>query len=74
MQDEINKTSSHIELLDQFHIKKSYLVMLSCFMNKIKFRSLCQRFSFDGLVVTKQPSRATLTYEMMVSTIRDANS
>jgi hypothetical protein len=53
MQDESNKTSSHIELLDQFHIKESYLVMMSCFMNKIKFRSLCQGFSFDGLVVTK---------------------
>jgi hypothetical protein len=61
MQDEMNKTSSHIKLLDQFHIKQSYLVMLSCFMNKVKFRSLCWGFHFDGLLITGKSSHVDLS-------------
>lgn len=63
-----------MELLDQFHIKESHLVTLSCFMNKINFRSLCRRFSFDGLLVTRESPLVDHTCEMMVGTTIHASS
>jgi hypothetical protein len=63
-----------MELLDQFHIKELYLVTLSCFMNKIRLKSLCRSFSFDSLTITKEFSPINLTCEMMVGTTKDASS
>jgi len=68
------QTSSHTELLDQFHIKKLYLVKLSCLTKEIKLRSYCQRFSFDSLPITRESSPIKLTCEMMVGTTKDASS
>jgi hypothetical protein len=41
---------------------------------QINFRSLCRRFSFDGLLVTRESSLVDLTCEMMVGTTIDASS
>jgi hypothetical protein len=41
MHDAMNNESSNNANFDQFHIKASYMVMLSCFMYKIKLKKHC---------------------------------
>jgi hypothetical protein len=42
MQDEMKRTSSHTELLAQFHMKESYLVTLSCLRKKQSLEGVAQ--------------------------------
>jgi hypothetical protein len=73
MQDEMKKTSSHIELLAQFHMKKSYVVTLSCLKKKTKFRNHCSRLSFDGLLETVGVSLIDYAWDMIVRAIMNAS-
>jgi hypothetical protein len=41
--------SSHNEILDELHMKEPYMVILSCFMNKMKFIKCFSRVNFDNL-------------------------
>jgi hypothetical protein len=43
MQDAINMPLSFIVFMLQFHMKASYLVTLSCLMNKMKLSKCCSR-------------------------------
>jgi hypothetical protein len=53
MQNAMKSPSSHDEILDEFHNMKapyySYMVISSCFMNKMKFIECCPRVNFDNL-------------------------
>jgi hypothetical protein len=73
MQDEMKKTSSHIKLLAQFHMKKSYVVTLSC-LKKKKFKSCCSRLIFDGLLETVGVSFVEYAWDMIVGAVMDAKS
>ncbi len=74
MQDEMKKTSSHIKLLAQFHMKESYVVTLSCLKKKTKFRNHCSRLSFDGLLETIGVSLVDCAWDMIEGAIMDAKS
>ncbi len=51
MHDVMNITSSHNDDFAQFHMKASQMLMLSCFMNNMKHKSLCSSPNFDGLPI-----------------------
>jgi hypothetical protein len=74
MQNEMKKSSSHIKLLAQFHMKKSYVVTLSCLKKKTKFKNHCLRLNFDGLLETIGVSLVDYAWDMIGGTIMDAKS
>jgi hypothetical protein len=49
MHDAMNNASSNYANFDQFHIKASYMVMLSCFMYKIKLKRHCSSVNLEGM-------------------------
>jgi hypothetical protein len=55
-------------------MKESYMVTLSCFRKKTKFRRHCLALSFDGLLETIGASLVDHAWEMIMSTTVDAKS
>jgi hypothetical protein len=51
MHDAMNITSSHNANFDQFHIKATYIITLSCFIWRMKFER-CLGINFDDLLDT----------------------
>jgi hypothetical protein len=49
MHDAMNNESSDNANFDQFHIKASYMVMLSCFMYKIKLKRHCLSIKLESM-------------------------
>jgi len=74
MQDAINMSSSFIALLLQFHMKASYLVTLSCFMNKMKLSKCCSKANLDGPPTMRCGSLVDLAWLIMVGITSCVNS
>ncbi len=73
MQDVITMPSSFIALLLQFHTKASYLITLSCFMNKLKLSKHYFKANLDGRPIVHYGSLVDLTWLIMVGTTSCAN-
>ncbi len=70
----INISLSFIALLFQFHMKASYLVTLSRFMNKMKLNKCCFKANLDGRPIVWCGSLVDLAWLIMVGTTSCTNS
>ncbi len=68
MQNSINISLLFIAFLLQFHMKASYLVTLSCFMNKMKPSKCCSKANLDGHPTVWCGSLVDLAWLIMVGT------
>ncbi len=59
--------SSHNEILDEFHMKAPYIVILSCSMNKMKFIKCLSRVNFDNLHDRIMNSLVDLVFKILIS-------